>query len=179
MTREQVFTPTLNALNQAHIGGKTLVAQITGAQIGVQAAAYASGDVLGTLNPIEVEVFTFNNGTGILQSCIVGDLAKQDGIIDILIFNDNPTATTFTDNSALTVNAADVPKIIDVISIVAADYKDFATNSVAVKSAIGVPIKNVSLTIGKLNKIWVAFVSRDTKTYTANCISANLGILQD
>jgi len=179
MIKGQVFEPVLNALNVAHVGGKTIVAQITGAQIGVQSAAYASGDVLGTLNPIELEVFTFNYGTGILQSIVLGDLAIQDGGIDVVIFNSEPSSTTFTDNSALDIADADIPKIIDVVTIVSSDYKDFVDNSVAVKTTIGVPIKNISTTVGKLNKIWVAFVSRDTKTYVANCLSANIGILQD
>lgn len=179
MDLQGIYTSFLRALNFAKVGGKTIVAPITGATIAVQAAAYGSGDVLGTGNPVELEVFTFENGTGVLQSISIGDLSKVDGIIDIVVFNDNPSSTTFTDNAALDIADTDIPKVIGVVPIVAADYSDFADNSVATVTAFGLLLKNMSATSGKKNKIWLAFVSKDTKTYDANAISANIGILQD
>ncbi|MFA7287652.1 MAG: hypothetical protein WC055_02115 [Melioribacteraceae bacterium] len=175
-----IFNGTLNALNKAGVGGKTLVTPITGSQIAVQAAAYASGDVLGTGNPIKLEVFTKHYGTGILQSVVLGDLAKQDGAVGVVIFNSNPTATTFTDNSALDIADADLPKIIGNVAIASTDYADFNDSSIATKTGVGLPINNnESASSSDKIHIWVAFVSRDTKTYGANELSANIGILQD
>lgn len=164
----------------AKVGGKTTIIELTGAQIGVVAAAYGSGDVLGTLNPIEIECLTSDNGTAILQSLVIGDLDSQSGAIDMIVFNDNPTATTFTDNSALDIADADLTKVIHCgVAITASNYKSYADNSVATLTSIGCPVKNVSTTAGKKAKLWVAFVSRDTKTYGANAVSAKIGFLQD
>ncbi len=164
----------------AKVGGKTTVVSITGAQIGVVAAAYGSGDVLGTQNPIEIECLTSDNGTAVIQSLVLGDLDGQNGAIDMIVFNDNPSATTFTDNGALDIADADLTKIVHCgIAVTSANYKSYADNSAATLNAIGVPVQNVSTVAGEKNKLWVAFVSRDTKTYTNNAISAKIGILQD
>lgn len=162
----------------AKVGGKTLVVSITGAQIGVVAAAYASGDVLGTQNPIEIECLTSDNGTAVIQSLTIGDLDKLDGAIDMIVFNDNPSATTFTDNTALDIADADLPKIIHA-GIAVTSYKDYSDNSAATLIGVGVPVQNVRTT-DKKTKLWVAFVSRDTKTYTSNnSVSAKIGFLLD
>lgn len=176
--QENLFT---RLFATAKIGGKTTIAEITGTQIGVVAAAYGSGDVLGTGNPIALEVLTTPNGTAILQSLVINDLDKLDGAIDVVVFNDNPTATTFTDNAALDINDADLTKVIHSgVSVTASNYKDFNDNSSATVTGVGCPVKNASATDGNKAKIWVAFVSRDTKTYTSNnSVSAKLGFLQD
>jgi len=165
----------------AKVGGKTLVVSITGAQIGVVAAAYAAGDVLGTQNPIEIECLTSANGTAIIQSLVIGDLDAQNGAIDMIVFNDNPSATTFTDNSALDIADADLTKVIHCgIPITSSNYKSYADNSAAILTGVGIPVQNVSTTAAKKTKLWVAFVSRDTKTYASNnAISSKIGFLLD
>lgn len=156
-------------------GGITNVVKLTGVQVGVDSAAYASGDVLGDKCPISVELIRKDNGTGILQSIITQDLSKQSGAYDIVVFDSNPTATTFTDNSALDIADADLPKVIGVISVVSSDYASFNDNSVGTTKGVGLPIQNASTT----NKIWIGLVSRDTKTYVADELSIAFGILQD
>lgn len=170
----------LENINTAKVGGKTTVINITGAQIGVVAGTYASGDVLGTLNPIEIECLTSDSGTAIIQSLVIGDLDAQNGAIDMIVFNDNPSATTFTDNAALDINDADLTKVIHCgIAVTSTNYKSYADNSAATLTSVGIPVKNVSTIAGKKNKLWVAFVSRDTKTYTSNAVSYKIGFLQD
>lgn len=172
------FADLIRAFGIAQIGGHTTVVPITGNTIGVS-GAYVSGDTLGTGNPVAIEVFRANNGSGVLQSITLGDLTKQDGLVDVIFFGSNPSATTFTDNAALDIADADLPKIIGTVSIVAADYSDFNDNSVATKVGIGLPLLNTSTTATTKLKLWLAFVSRDTKTYSANELSANIGVLQD
>ena len=177
------FQDVLNGVRDAiapGIGGKTLVYPISGATIAAQAAAYTAGDTLGTGNPVKIEVFTKNNGTGILQSIVLADLAEQNGIVDVIVFNANPSATTFTDQAELDIADADIDKIICTRSILAAEYVSFADSSVATHTGIGVPIKNnVAASSTDKMHIWVAFIAREAKTYVANGISANIGILQD
>lgn len=162
-------------LNNLKTGGYTGLVKITGAQLGVSGAAYATGDVLGNTSPIAIEVVRGKNGTGILQSLIIQDLSKQSIALDMVVFDSNPTATTFTDNSALDIADADIDKVVGVVSVVASDYAAFNDNSVATKTGIGLLVQNFS---GSSN-LWVAFVSRGAPTYAANELSVTIGFLQD
>jgi len=162
-------------LSDLKSGGYTALVKLTGAQIGVSGAAYATGDVLGDTSPIAVEVVRGKNGTGILQSLIIQDLSKQSIALDMVVFDSNPTATTFTDNSALDIADADLPKVIGVVSVASTDYAAFNDSSVATKTAISLLIQNYST----LTQVWVCFVTRGAPTYVADELSAVIGILQD
>lgn len=162
-----------NLLN-LKVGGVTNIVKLTGAQVGVDGAAYGSGDVLGDKCPIKIEAVRSQSDTGIIHSVIVQDLSNQSGAIDIVFFDSNPSSTTFTDNAALDINDADLPKVIGIVSVVAADYKSFADNAVATVKGIALPIKSLSSP-----NLWIAVVSRDTKTYVADELSIAIGILLD
>lgn len=166
----------VSKLNNLQVGGFTQNVKIAGSTIGVTSASYTSGVTLGAGNPIKVELSRTQTGSGVLQSIVVQDLSKQDGAIDVVVFDSLPTATIFTNNSALDIGDADLTKVIGVVSIVAGDYDDFADNSVATKFNIGLVLKSLNT---PQNFFYVALVSRDTKTYVANEVSICLGILQD
>ena len=172
---EKLLSRILTALFNLKSGGITDIIKITGAQLGVSGAAYATGDVLGDLSPIKIEPIRDVNGTGVLHSIIVQDLSAQSGAIDIVIFDSNPTATTFTDNAPLDIADADLPKVIGVISITASDYDSFADSVVATVRNIGLPVKSIATT----PNLWICPVSRDSKTYVADELSLAIGILQD
>lgn len=167
----------LRALGDLKVGGVTKVVKVTGVQVGVSGAAYASGDVLGDMCPIKVELVRSTSsgyGSGVIQSIITQDLSNQSGAYDIVVFDSNPTATTFTDNAALDIADVDLPKVIDIISIAAADYKTFADSTVGVTTNLARPIQSIS---GP--SVWIALVSRDAKTYVADELSISIGVLQD
>lgn len=166
----------LSKLFNLQAGGFTEAVKVTGAQIGVTSASYTSGVTLGTTAPIKIEPLRTQTGTGIVQSVVLQDLSNQSGAIDVVFFDSEPTATTFTNNAALDIADADLTKVIGVVNITSSDYATFADNAVATVSTLGIPIK--SLKSNTLN-IWIALVSRDTKTYVANEISLIIGILQD
>lgn len=174
MTNEQ-YGVLKGLMTNMKVGGVTTIVKKTGAEVAVVSGTYATGEVLGTTSPIKCEVVRGKGvGSGILQSVIIKDLSAQSGILDVIIFDANPTATIFTDNTALDVNDADIDKIIGVVSIVAADYAVFADSVVATKTGIGLPL--LALTS---DSIYIALVSRDAKTYVNNELSISLGILQD
>ena len=175
MTQE--LNHILARLFNLQVGGFTYTHKLTGAQIGVTSATYSSGVTLGTTAPISCELLRGQTGTGVLQSIVIQDLSKQNGAIDVLFFDSNPSSTIFTDNAALDIDDADLPKLIGSISITSSDYASYADNSVATKSNLGLTLK--SLNTSAQSKIWVALVSRDTKTYVANEVSIAIGILQD
>lgn len=171
----QVLQSILKTLIGLKSGGFTNVVKLTGVQIGVSGAAYASGDVLGDTSPIKTELVRGNYGTGVLQTIIVKDLSAQSGAIDFVFFDSNPSSTTFTDNSALDIADADMPKVLGVVSVTASEYKTFVDSNVAVLNNIGLVLKNAD---GSPN-IWVCPVSRDAKTYVADELSVSFGMLQD
>lgn len=157
-----------------NVGGYTALLKITGAQLGVDGATYAAGDTLGDQSPIEITAARSVDGTGTLQSVTVQDLESQNSELVILIFDADPSATTFTDANALDVDPADLPKLIAFIKVEAADYVDFDNNSVAHIGELNKPFKCVGT-----DKLYVAVMSSGTPTYVADCLSVSLGISQN
>lgn len=156
------------------INGKTaLVVKLSGAQVGVDGNIYASGDLMGgklTLsNAIRVAA-----GSGILQDIVVQDLTNQKAALDVVLFDSDPSTTTFTNNTALDVSDADLVRIIGHVSILASDYISFADNAVATKSGLAMP---VDVAAGR--NLYACVVSRGTPTYTANELGIAFGFLQD
>lgn len=158
----------------ASIDGKTaLVVKLSGAQVGVDGNIYAPGDLLGgklTLsNAMRVAA-----GSGILQDIVVQDLSNQKAALDVVIFDADPSTTTFTNNAALDVSDADLVRIIGHVSILASDYISFADNAVATKSGLAMP---VDVAAGR--NLYACVVCRGTPTYTANELGIAFGFLQD
>ena len=140
----------------------------------IEAAAYVANDLLA-------DKITFPNaardtgGTGIIQSLRITDLASQDAGSDIVFFDSDPSATTFTKNSPLTINAADIPKIIGVIPVVTSDYVDFVANSVATLASIG-----LAFVASDSKDLFAAIVTRGTPTYASVAdLEIALGLIQD
>lgn len=171
---------TLNSilarLLNLQVGGFTSYAKVSGSTLGATSATYATGRTLGTGNPIALELTRSQTGSGVLQTVCLQDLSAQSGAVDIIFFDSNPSATTFTNNVALDIADADIAKIIGFVSITSSDYSAFADNVVGQKNNIGLVLKSAT---APYNKIYVAFVSRDAKTYVANEVSATFGVLQD
>lgn len=163
-----------SALSNLKIGGKTDFVKLTGVQVGASGAAYGDGDVIGDRAPIQVELVRNDYGTAVLQQVVIKDLSNQSADIDVIFFDSNPTATTFTDNAALDIADADIDKVLGIVSVVASDYAASNDSSVATKLT-GLVLKNNSDT----NKVWVCLVSRGTPTYVADELSIAFGVLQD
>ena len=66
---------------------------------------YASGDVLGGL--MSVSAPRYPGGAGILHYLSVSIKVDLAPIMNIVLFKSNPSATTFTENGAFSLNAAD------------------------------------------------------------------------
>ncbi len=123
---------------------------------------YASGDLIG-------EKLTISNplggsgGKGRLLSIVLADRAKNSAAIDLILFDANPSATTFTDNGPLTIVDADLSRICGVIPIVANDYAEFVDNTVFC-------LYNINLGIalrGSTKDLYACLVSRGTPTFAA------------
>lgn len=134
---------------------------------GAAAAAYGNGDVIGSVK-------TIGGGSGllnphvILNGVIVKDTSGQTAQLDIVFFNEAPTGT-YTDNAAAAIAAADVARIIGIVSVVTADWKAIGSQSFAPKSDLNIALAGAS---------HVLFISRGTPTYTASSISVLLQCLE-
>lgn len=130
------------------------------AVIAPNSTAYASGDLIGGKLSL-TGLVPYKGGRALISSLALSDLAKQNAAIDIVFFNADPTGTTFTNNSALDVADADLPKIAGYFSITASDYASFNDNSVAtVKPAISLDTNGTSV-------VYAAAVSRGAPTYAS------------
>lgn len=123
---------------------------------------YASGDLIGT--KMEFDVGQFRDAGGfILDSVTLVDQAKQSANVDLVLFNADPSGTTFTDNAAFDVADADMSKICAVVSLTT--HVTFNDNSLSIARDQGIPIK-----LGKSlasQRLYGALVARATPTFAA------------
>jgi hypothetical protein len=74
----------------------------------VTAGAYVSGQVVGGLISL-ANAARVNSGSGLIQSVSVTAKTNLTATYFVYFFDTNPTNSTFTDNSALAINVADLP----------------------------------------------------------------------
>lgn len=85
--------------------------RITVAPTVTASAAYTSGNDVGGL-------LTFNNAVrasghgGVLQTCLLRDTSGQNVSYNMFLFDQTPSNTTVTDKTAVSIAAADLPKVV-------------------------------------------------------------------
>lgn len=77
---------------------------------------YSSGDVIGALLTFRPVVLA-NGHDATIQAVTVQCKVVNTAAMDLILFNDNPSASTFTDNSAPTIDVTDMAKVIGVVNI--------------------------------------------------------------
>ena len=138
----------------------------------VDTNAYASGDLIGgKLTLSNATAYTVYSG--IISNVVIIDKDKEALDIDVVFFDTNPTATTFTDNAAFTPNDTDLLNIICTVSITT-DVA-FADNGMSYANNVNCPFKTPGT-----NTIYAALVARGAGTYTSSSdLLLRVGILQD
>ncbi len=146
------------------------IKKVSGSDVGVNSTTYADGDLVGTKITL-TDVIPQRKG-GILQSVVLHDLDAQDADLILIIWDLNPSGTTFTNNSVLDIADADLPNVIAKVRISNLDYDDLSDNSIGEVDNLSMPLKGSTL--------YAALVSDGaTPTYTANGLSMSLGLLVD
>lgn len=108
------------------VGGVTYVDNRTPV---TSAATYAAGQVVGSLMTL-TGMARVSGGSGLIQEVLVRcKTAQSTAQLDLVLFNANPTASTFTNAAALAINAADLSKVMAVIPLT--DWKSLGTQSIA------------------------------------------------
>lgn len=135
----------------------------------ISTSAYGGGDNIGGLLKFKTPDLTENQRV-LLQSMVLTDANTQQAAINCVFFREKPALTTFTDNGILTVNDADLPKIIHSQSI--STYIAFSNNAFSSSGAIAVPLFYT-------DAIYAALVTTGTPTYAAtNDISLSINLIQ-
>lgn len=153
------------------VGGDTALVTPT---ITVDTAIYASGDSIGgkiTLaNAIRVAGLT-----GVLQSIQLLDRSNQKPLLEIFIFDSDPTAATITNNAAFVFSTDDL-KVLGRISVIATDWVTVNSKAMASLRSLGMILKAASGT-----SLFAAIViNGSTPTFVATTdFQMRVGILQD
>ena len=123
-------------------------------------SAYSSGYLLGT--KITLSSALVSPYSTIIHHVAIIDLDMQMKNIDVVFFNADPTATTFTDRAAFDIADADITKIpAGAIKTVNSHYS-FNDNGISLPSD-KTPIRM----IGTTTSLYAALVVRNTVTYSS------------
>jgi hypothetical protein len=142
------------------------IIRIPGSTVGGGGATqYSLNDLVGSKLTL-TDAVPGAGGSSYLMGITIEDLSKQNGALDIVLFDSDPSGTTFTDNAAFDIADADLAKVIGFVSIASTDYSGFNDNSTAIKTLI-----NLLCQGNGSSNLYAAIVSRDTKTYVANELS--------
>jgi len=144
--------------------------------LSLDTSQYASGDVLAATQEIE-DVFKTRNQV-LLTSLLLLDKDDQAGALDILFLRSDTAIGT--ENAAFSPTDAIAAEILAVVEIAAADYYDMTNNQIVQKdlgdgAGMGMMLAPAPGAIDY--GLYVAAVSRDTKTYTAAGLVLTLGLL--
>ena len=116
---------------------------------------YSTGDLIGGKQEL-INAVEESGAAGIIRGITVADAANQKIQIDAIFFNADPSNTTFTENGALAVNAADLDKIIG--AVVVGTYFAFNANAFGQPSgAVRIPF-----VLGGGTSLFLALIARGT-----------------
>lgn len=140
------------------------------ATLSLDTNAYADGDVLADTQSLEANAFPANGGKLLVQSIQVIDLDDQKGALDIVLLRSNTSLGT--ENSAPNIVDGNADEILCVKRIYSTDYKDIGGVSWA-----SIDVSEVIKAASDATALFVAAISRDTKTYTASGLIVRVGVL--
>lgn len=139
---------------------------------------YASGDLCGGKLTFTAAL-SQDTGTGMLISVNICDKSGQVGDVDLILFDSDPSSTTFTENGTFAVDPADVTKIMAVIGPRSATDFTFTTGVKSLGS-LAWPLRAVSSTGAPARTFYGAMVAREAiNLASASDLTVRLGIVLD
>jgi len=149
--------------NVAFAGSTVCVSAVPTLTVG----AYSSGQLMGGLLTFSGALDP-NTGSGHVTSVNVTDKAAQAVDLDVYIFDQNPTATTFTNAATFAPNSADLPKIRASVNLGSSSRFAFSANSVHYAGSLALPVQGLS-SASLSTTLYGALVARGA--YTAASVS--------
>lgn len=126
------------------------------------AATYASGDLLGDKLVFDVSALRDKSAV-FLQAVTLVDQAKQSVACDLILFDEDPSGTTFTDNAAFDIADADMAKVVGIVSI--ETFFALSDNSLGEAKNLALPLV-LKAASGSV-KLWGALVTRGAPVIAA------------
>lgn len=130
-------------------------------------SAYVSGETVGGK-------LTFSNalrdtrGTGYIISAALVDQSAQAQDMELVIFNQNPSSTTFTDQAALDIADADVSKIAAPILFGSSNRFAYADNGFKYAGSLSLPVEATDSSGLPSSTLYGVIVTRGTPTFAAS-----------
>ncbi len=138
-------------------------------------SAYTAGDAVGGKISLTLAVLP-GTRSAMIHQVIVTDLGAQTDDTDVIFFDSDPSATTFTDNAALDIADADLVKVFAVVPLTL--HKDFSDNGVSLP-AVGDNLNIPFVLDAGETTLYAALVTRGTPTYASTSdITLRVGIVQ-
>ena len=138
----------------------------------ITATTYSTGQVVGGL-------LTFANAlrsptlSGVVQSLSVVSKSVQTNTYNFYLFSQNPTNTSWADDSYISINPADLPYLTAVFSI-PAGVSDLGTMTISTLDNIGKAV------VGTSTSLYGVLVATGTPTYSSTSdLYINLQVLKD
>lgn len=129
-----VFTLNGFAANGMNVGGKTVKVSTTPTVTATN--SYGANYVVGGLQTF-TNAFTAT-GSGIIQSIKINMKKVESSGFTMILFDANPSNTTWTDAAAAAINAADVAKVKAVVALNA--YSGLGTHTALYADGLGIAI---------------------------------------
>lgn len=123
--------------------------------------AYTAGDVVGAKLTL-TNAARVSGGTAILDTILIEEKGSQAAALDILIFGQDPSNGTYTDNGAFTANDTDMGFLIARVHVAAGDYVATGGYTTANLGGLG----RVLTATGSAN-LFAVIVTSGTPTYSA------------
>lgn len=128
--------------------------------LNIETSQYTANDVVGELLTLTGAARTAV-GSGIIGQVALTDADGETVDMDVIYFKANPTGTTVTDNSPLTVADADLAKIICRVSLT--NHTDFVNNGFSQAQNSNCLFNSVPN-----STIYAVVITRATVTFTAS-----------
>jgi hypothetical protein len=134
---------------------------------------YAANDLVGPRLEFDLSAFADVDEL-YLNHVLLMDKADQAGGYTLVLFEEDPTNTTFTDNGALDINDGDADKIIGVIALtVQTDVGGLRVNYQTITNTMRFPIPIRNAGASKL--YGCLMLTSGTPTFAANSLVVKLG----
>ena len=138
----------------------------------ITAGAYTANDCIGGLLKFKG---SDQLKSGYVHALTVFDDASQEAALDLAIFKSKPSASTFTDDAAAGLAAADADKLIGVINLATTDWVSYSGGSIA-----HVGVKSIPFSLDNGSELYCALTTPSTPTYAAtDDLVITLGMFND
>lgn len=120
---------------------------------------YTAGDSVGGLLTIDNNAIP-NGGAAYIEAISIADKQAGNTQIDVIVFNENPSSSTITDNDPVSIHSDDLSKVIGLQSISTSDYFSVGTPSIAYNSLFSIPLVSIPTS----RAVYATLVERGTPT---------------